>query len=212
MNTSKQEILDLFDSDEIKSILSELIEAGETISREKPTIGFHHKFYVPGWIGFFQQWAVESKMGKFQRQSFYKDKNYLDFANWMVSSSEKLAELQLEDQEKEGNNDKEKQKLQSETIFSVLHVVTDAWFNRAPEVASYPNIEYTKDTLISLAGFVFNAFEKNLRPIGYPQQYEKKKSKYESPSWSEMGNHFLGIICNIILFGLIIGLLSLIFG
>ena len=90
----KQKVLDLFDSDEIKSLISELIDATDAISKKQPIIGFHHKFYVPGWVGLFQLMAVESKMSKFEQQPFYKDMNYLAFADWIISSSEKLANLQ----------------------------------------------------------------------------------------------------------------------
>ena len=208
----KQKVLDLFDSDEIKSLISELIDATDAISKKQPIIGFHHKFYVPGWVGLFQLMAVESKMSKFEQQPFYKDMNYLAFADWIISSSEKLANLQnAPNVEGEVDKESDKYKQQSNTIIVLLHAITDCWINAAPEVATIINREYTKDTKISLAGIVYKALEENLKPIGY-QRDVQKESSYNGPSLSDIGNNILAIICNLILFALIAGLISLIFG
>lgn len=211
MQTKKQ-LLAVFDSEEIQNILSELIDAADTISKRTPTIGFHHKFYVPGWISVIQITIVESKMSTFEKATFYKEKNYVDFANWIIKSSKELADLQIKQIDSDKSQDKEISKQQSDSIITILHAVAEAWYNCAPEVASICNREYTKDTRISLAGIVFRALEEILEPLGCPQSSSQKEPGYEGPSFSDMGNQLLAMICNIILFAIIIGIGSLLFG
>ena len=207
---TKQEILDLYDSDEIKSLLSELIDAEETISKEEPNIGFHHKFYVPGMIGAIQESIVEGKMYKFEKQPFYQDKNYIEFADWLIDSSRQLANFQIEAQKNDENNDVEKKDLQCKTIILVLQSVADAWYNRAPEVASWVNKEfYDEFTKISQAGLIFHHYELYLEPLGYPQ-HEETKPKVQEP---DMGCYqFIGYVLNLLIIGLILWIGSLIFG
>lgn len=209
---TKQQVLAVFDSEEIKKILLELIDAADTISKRTPTIGFHHKFYVPGWISVIQISMVESKMSTFEKATFYKEKNYIDFANWIIESSKKLAELQVKEIEYDNSKDKEISKQQSNTIIAVLHALAEVWYSCAPEVASMCNREYTKDTRISLAGIVFRALEEVLEPLGCSQSSSQKEPSYEGPSFSDIGNQLLAMICNIILSAIIIGIGSLIFG
>lgn len=210
--TTKEQLISVFDSEEIKNILSEIIDAADTISKKTPTVGFHHKFYIPGWISFFQISMVESKMNTFEKATFYKEMNYIDFANWIIKSSNKLAELQVNALKSIDCIDDEDFQRQSQTIIAVLHAAAEAWYNSAPEVASMCNREYTKDTRISLAGIVFRALEENLKPLGCPQSSTQKEPSYEGPSFSDMGNQLLAIICNVTLFGIIMGIGSLIFG
>jgi len=52
----------MFPEREMKDKLNDIIIAINELSQKTPVVGFHHSFYVPGWIGFFQLMAVESKM------------------------------------------------------------------------------------------------------------------------------------------------------
>ena len=69
-------ILDMFPEREMKDKLNDIIIAINELSQKTPVVGFHHSFYVPGWIGFFQLMAVESKMNKFASQPFCRNTNY----------------------------------------------------------------------------------------------------------------------------------------
>lgn len=201
----------MFDSDEINKIISELIDAANTISKKEPTIGFHHKFYVPGWIGGIQIWCVERKMSAFEKTVFYKDKNYLDFANWIIDSSKKLADLHTKNIETDDSKDKERTRQQSNAIIYILAEITNAWYNCAPEVASICNRKYTKNTMISLAGIVRFAVEDNLKPIGCPQSPRNHEQSFKE-DLKDIRDIVLTYICNLILLSLILGLGRLIFG
>ena len=66
-------ILDMYPEREMKDKLNDIIIAINELSQKTPVVGFHHSFYVPGWIGFFQLMAVESKMNKFASQPFCRN-------------------------------------------------------------------------------------------------------------------------------------------
>ena len=63
-------ILNLFSDQELKNHIETLLVATEEISKKERVSGFHHSFYVPGWIGLIQQSIVEKKMNKFVVQPF----------------------------------------------------------------------------------------------------------------------------------------------
>ena len=46
-------ILDMFPEREMKDNLNDIIVVIDELSHKTPVVGFHHSFYVPGWIGFF---------------------------------------------------------------------------------------------------------------------------------------------------------------
>mgnify|MGYP007106396457 CR=1 FL=1 len=71
----------MFPEREMKDKLNDIIIAINELSQKTPVVGFHHSFYVPGWIGFFQLMAVESKMNKFASQPFCRNMNYFEFGS-----------------------------------------------------------------------------------------------------------------------------------
>ena len=71
--------LSVFHNEELKSLLVELVDACNELSQRTPVLGFHFRFYIPGWIGFIQEKIVESRLSKWEGQIFYKDKNYVEF-------------------------------------------------------------------------------------------------------------------------------------
>lgn len=79
----------MFPERDMKDKLNDIIIAINKLSQKTPVVGFHHSFYVPGWIGFFQLMAVESKMNKFASQPFCRNMNYFEFGDWIINKSKK---------------------------------------------------------------------------------------------------------------------------
>lgn len=88
---TNEDILSQFPDGDLKNIMQELIVANESLANKEPVYGFHHKFYVPGWIGFIQECIVESKMQKFNKKIFYAGKGYIDFVNWIGDKADAVA-------------------------------------------------------------------------------------------------------------------------
>lgn len=93
----------------------------------------------------------------------------------------------------------------------VLHRFVDVWSNCAPEVASICNRNFTENTKISLLGILLYALEDSLSPLGYPKS-SYKEPDFDGPSLKEIGYQILGMLCNIILLAVIVGLGNLVFG
>ena len=203
-------VLDLFPSREMKDQLNDIIRVINDISNKRPIVGFHHSFYVPGWIGIIQTTIVESKMNKFASSTFYRNMNYYEFGDWIINKSKELAELQ----NGTATDDKQAKLSQNEAIIRIFEVLTALWVNYLPEISTYHNIKYTENTLISPAGMVYKGLEENLNIIGYTRNSDS--SHASKSSFKEETKSFLygivGYIINIILLACIFGILGTIFG
>ena len=202
-------ILDMFPEREMKDKLNDIIIVINDLSQKTPVVGFHHSFYVPGWIGFFQIMAVESKMNKFASQPFCRNMNYYEFGDWIIDKSKEIADLQ----KGATSDDLQMTQSQNEAIIRVFKVLTALWMNYLPEVSTYHSIKYTENTLISPAGMVYKRLEENLKEIGYkPSDDSEHESK---PSMKDEAKGCLysiaGYILNILLLAAIFGMLGAIF-
>ena len=199
----------MFPEREMKDKLNDIIIVINDLSQKTPVVGFHHSFYVPGWIGFFQIMAVESKMNKFASQPFCRNMNYYEFGDWIIDKSKEIADLQ----KGATSDDLQMTQSQNEAIIRVFKVLTALWMNYLPEVSTYHSIKYTENTLISPAGMVYKRLEENLKEIGYkPSDDSEHESK---PSMKDEAKGRLysiaGYILNILLLAAIFGMLGAIF-
>ena len=203
-------VLDLFPSREMKDQLNDIIRVINDISNKRPIVGFHHSFYVPGWIGIIQTTIVESKMNKFASNTFYRNMNYYEFGDWIINKSKELAELQ----NRLTNDDDQTKQSQNEAIIRIFKVLTALWVNYLPEISTYHNIKYTENTLISPAGMVYKGLEENLNIIGYVRNSDSRNAS--KSNFKDEARNFLygivGYILNIILLAGIFGILGRIFG
>lgn len=204
------EIISLFQDPEIASRVEALLKATDVISKREPVYGFHHKYYVPGWIGIIQQMIVENKMNKFSSQQFYDDKNYLEYADWLIKLSKEISDLQIK-YKPEGEKIDLDYEHKCNTLIKIFNVTFEAWIEACPEIATYCNHEYTENTLISAAGIVQNAFIENLGAIGYVVQPSKSERKFMDEVRGQL-YYIAGYIINVLLLGLIFGIGSTIFG
>lgn len=170
--------LEIFDNKEIKDILSEIIIACYDLPKCPRAVGFHHKFYVPGWIGFIQETIVNKNMHKWRSEVFYKGKTYDEFMFWMISSSEKLCELQISS--KPANDmDEEDMLLYKQRKKAIVDTVDDlikVWSSVAPEVVFQRNLKGDEDGPISPYKFVCDNVAIALEDLGYPKPYVSKNT------------------------------------
>ena len=203
-------ILDMFPEREMKDKLNDIIIAINELSQKTPVVGFHHSFYVPGWIGYFQLMAVESKMNKFASQPFCRNMNYFEFGDWIINKSKEIADLQ----KRTANDDPQMSKSQNDAIIRVFKVMAALWMNYLPEVSTYHSIKYTENTLISPAGMVYKGIEENLKELGYEQSDDSGQGSKSSVKDDAKGCLYsiAGYILNLLLLAAIFGLLGAIFG
>lgn len=202
----------LFEDGEIKTILVEFVEAGKEISKKEPVFGFHHQFYVPGWIGLVQESIVNKKMFEWESQNFYKDKNYTDFAMWIIESSEKIGKLHMSNRPDLLNVEAmtlfEKQ---SEMIIQITLLLIEAWRAASPEVSTALNRRVDSDVRMSLYGVVRNDVSLNLKDIGFPQVSVGSNEKGCLEGLKEISYRILGMFVNVMTLAAIAGLISLFF-
>ncbi len=203
-------ILDMFPKREMKDKINDIIVVINELSQKTPVVGFHHSFYVPGWIGFFQIMAVESKMNKFASQTFCRNMNYFEFGDWIINKSKEIAELQ----KGMTTDDTQMTQSQNEAIIRVFKVLAALWMKYLPEVSTYHSIKYTENTLISPAGMVYKGLEENLKELGYEQSDDSDQASKSSVKDDAKGCLYsiAGYILNILLLAAIFGLLGAIFG
>ena len=203
-------ILDMFPTREMKDKINDIIVVINELSQKTPVVGFHHSFYVPGWIGFFQIMAVESKMNKFASQTFCRNMNYFEFGDWIINKSKEIVDLQKE----MTTDDTQLAQSQNEAIIRVFKVMTALWMNFLPEVSTYHSIKYTENTLISPAGMVYKGLEENLKDLGYEAGDDSGQASKSSVKDEAKGCLYsiAGYILNILLLAIIFGILGAIFG
>lgn len=204
-----QNKLSIFQDGDLKETLDEIVNVSIELSQRTPVVGFHHRFYVPGFIGFIQEKIVENKINKWESQIFYKDKNYEEFASWIVDITTKVVKLHLDEKPIEDNGaDLTIYNAQSQVIIELTHILLNVWSDCAPEVANTSN-RIVKDKFIkSLYGIIYNEAAVELNKIGFRRPPVSKSS--EPGCLGELrvlGIRILGYIINIILFSLIFTLI-----
>lgn len=202
-------ILDLFPSKDMNDKLNDIISIINDISTKRPIVGFHHSFYIPGWIGFIQTMIVERNMNKFANTEYCRNMNYYEFGDWIINTSKEIAEIH------KGtiSDNIELAKSQNDAIIRIFEVLTALWINYLPEISTYHSIEYSDNTLISPAAMVYKGVKENLIALGYVN-YNERENASRSNFKNDVKGYLYGIagyFINIILLITILGLLGTIF-
>ena len=173
-----QNKLSIFQDGDLKETLDEIVNASIELSQRTPVVGFHHRFYVPGWIGFIQETIVNKNMHKWRSEVFYKGKTYDEFMFWMISSSEKLCELQISSKPANYMDEEDMQlyKQRKKAIVDTVDDLIKVWSSVAPEVVFQRNLKGDEDGPISPYKFVCDNVALALEDLGYPKPYVSKNT------------------------------------
>ena len=204
---TNEDILSQFPDGELKDILQELIVANDSLACKEPVYGFHHKFYVPGWIGLIQEWVVESKMQKFDQSEFYAGKGYIEFLNWIVDKAEAVANSYSEIE----NVDDGKTAVRKEIIVTVFDSIIENWAKYCPEIATYCNLDFDSNTKISPIGWIHYKFASTLQIFGYPQFDSTPSNSSFASEMKALGYWIIGYILNAIILVCVFGIIGAIF-
>lgn len=209
-----KEQLSVFHNEELKCLLTELVDACNELSQRTPVFGLDFRFYIPGWIGFVQEKIVENRFSKFENKVFYKDKNYVEFANWVVDRTAKIVELHLAN--KPLDNDDTSLKIynaQSQVIIDLTHVVLDVWRRCAPEVSTTPNRIVKEKFIKSLYAIIYNEAAVELNKVGFRRPpVQKSNNSGCLPELRVLGIRVLGMFINCLTLALIGSIVAAIIG
>ena len=192
--------------------IDELKTITDTLKNKPQYIGFNHKFYVPGWVGFIQQAFVESKMNKIDKRPIYNGKGYYDCGF-------KIAELVYDacEAKRYSHEDFVKNNDDEETIliFSSAMEALGAWENVYPEMAHWMNRKindkYITNTISLLSQNIRGSLEKIMDFPDVDSLHQSKSSSFVN-EMKDMGNWLLAYVCNMIVFIAIFSVLIAIFG
>lgn len=207
-----KELIHSIQDNEAKGRLEEVFDAMEEMSHKQPVTGFHPRFYVPGWIGSIQSFIVSTKMDKWSKLPFIKEKNYYEFGDWIGETAHFFHEYFLKEEVKNC----EDYNSQSNEIAKLIHVLLLMWVECSPEVATYTDTKYHDDKTdqdyeVSMA-FLLN--KKIESEIGNPSQTDDNERTKES-GWKEFKNEaksfgymLAGYFVNLLILAIIAGLID----
>lgn len=196
---------------EYEKYLRELDELTNAMSRRPQTVGFVHKFFVPGWIGFIQECVVEHKMSKAAKLPIYNNLDYYQCADKIIELTDYACKAIKESADFNGKDNENTKHL---AVFVSVSKSIEAWVNIYPEIACWMNLKIDDKHITSVLGIVEKNIKHSLSSIMDISQ-DRVKSKYNSSFGQEMkamGNQILAIICNLLVLSIVGLLLSAIFG
>lgn len=196
---------------EYEKYLRELDELTNAMSRRPQTVGFVHKFFVPGWIGFIQECVVEHKMSKAAKLPIYNNLDYLQCADKIVELTANACIAITESAEFNGKDNENPKHL---AVLASVSKAIEAWVNIYPEIAYWMNQKIDDQHITCVLGIMEDSIKNSLSSIMEVSK-DIVKSKSNSSFGQEMkamGNQILAMICNILVFAAIASLIGAIFG
>lgn len=194
-----------------KKHLVELNELTATLEKMPQTVGFVHRFFVPGWVGVVQECIIDHKMSKVAKRPIYKGLNYYECGDKIAELTRSACEARKEaDDFRENDNDN----LDNLSIVNSSFRAIDAWANIYPEIAYWMNRQVNNNYVTCALGIVQENVNSSLSKI-IELPAEKKNHKPNS-SFSRdlkaMGGQIAAMVCNVLLFATIASLIGAIFG
>lgn len=194
-----------------KKYLAELDELTATLEKMPQTVGFIHRFFVPGWIGFIQEGIVESKMSKVTKQPIHKGLNYYECGDKIAELTQKACEAR---KQSEDFHEKENDNMDNLSIVNSSFRAIDAWANIYPEIACWMNRQVNDNYVTCALGIVQENVKCSLSDI-IELPAEKRNHKPNSSFMRDMkamGGQIAAMFCNILVFAAIASLIGAIFG
>lgn len=195
----------------IQKYIQQLNELTEALKKQPQYIGFCHRFYVPGWIGFIQVCIVERKMSKAAKKPIYNGKGYFECANLIADLVDGACKAKKEETD---NSDIINEDNESAQIVSSANDALTSWINIYPEIAYWMNQKIDDKHITNAVGIIQRNLRKSLSTIiDLPKEIFESETNYSFVSeLKALGNQLLGTICNIIVIIPIWGVLCAIFG
>lgn len=190
--------------------ISQLNSLAEALAKQPQQVGFVHKFFVPGWIGFIQECLVESKMTKVSKQPIYQGMGYFECGDKIADLVAKVCEAKKESVEnfEKSNDDPENLTIMSSAIYAL-----DAWTHIYPEIAYWMNRKIDDNTVTNALGIIQGNIRNSLSAImDVPSEKMSNGSGSFASAMKAMGGQIAAMFCNMLVFAALAGLLSAIFG
>lgn len=194
-----------------KKHLVELDELTARLEKMPQTVGFVHRFLVPGWVGVIQECIIDHKMSKVAKQPIYKGLNYYECGDSIAELTRMACDARKESEDFHENDNNN---LDNLSIVNSSFRAIDAWANIYPEIAYWMDRQVNGNYVTCVLGLVQENVKSSLSKI-IELPAEKKNHKPNS-SFSRdlkaMGGQMAAMVCNVLLFAAIASLISAIFG
>lgn len=195
--------------------LAELDEMTSVLSNKPQTVGFVHKFIVPGWIGIIQEFIIEHRMSKVAMQPLYNGLNYYKCGNRIADLVDDacVARIRSATDFVKSNDDPDNLRIMSSALRAV-----ETWAGLYPEIAYRMNQkisnEYVTNYLSIIQSKVNDAIT-SIMNIDRDTSSEDKPRSFVCNAKDElmnMGWHLAAWVCNATLLIAIWSVLIVIFG
>ena len=181
------------------------------MERKPQTVGFVHRFFVPGWIGFIQECIIENKMSKAAKQPIHKGLNYYECAELIMKLTGDICKERLSENE---SIDKSFDNPDNIEIMKSVFGAIEAWSNVYPEIAFYKNVKISERFISCAYNVTLDNCQTSLKkimelPKSQPSNKgseRHKKVKRRSSFRRDMqafGYQMVAIFCNIIVLGVV---------
>lgn len=193
-----------------QNYISQLNTLADDLAKRPQRVGFVHKFFVPGWIGFIQECIVESKMAKVSKQPIYQGMGYLECGDKIAELVAKACEAKKESVE---NFEKSNDDPENLTIMASAMTALDAWTHIYPEIAYWMNQKVGDNYVTNALGIIQGNIRNSLSTImDVPSEKMSNRSSSFASEMKAMGGLIAAMFCNILVFAVVAGLISAIFG
>ena len=193
-----------------RDYISQIDELAEVLEKKPQTVGFVHKFFVPGWIGFIQECIVENKMSKAAKQPIFNGMGYLECGDKIAELVDKACTARTQNDKAFVKSNDNPENL---AILSSAMNALDAWTHVYPEIAYWMNQKVNDSYVTNALGIIQGNIKKSLSTIiDVPSERMSNKSNSFTSEMKAMGGQIAAMICNVIVLAAIFGLLGSIFG
>ncbi len=190
--------------------INQLNSLADSMASKPQTVGFVHKFFVPGWIGFIQECIVENKMSKAAKQPLYNGMGYLECGDKIAELVDKACKARIESEPSFTKSNEDDTNLQ---ILSASLNALDAWTHVYPEIAYWMNQRINDQYVTNALGIIQGNVKNSISTImDVPCEKISNKSSSFASEMKAMGGQIAAILCNIIVFAAVFSLLATIFG
>lgn len=190
--------------------INQINNLADTLAKKPQTVGFVHKFFVPGWIGFIQECIVENKMSKVAKQPIYNGMGYLECGNKIAELVDKACRARIESDPNFAKSNDDSANLQ---ILSASLNALDAWAHVYPEIAYWMNQKINDQYVTNALGIIQGNVKNSISTImDVPSEKISNKSSSFASEMKAMGGQIAAMFCNVIVFAAVFSLLAAIFG